>query len=215
MFNFTDLPVQIVGFDISKDMVQEGMARYRAERKAAKVSFFIGDASFLPFEDRVFDFVLGYGVLHHLPDPPKTCQEIARVLKPGGIYFGSENNETILRSLFDLLQRLRPAWNEEAGKEPLISSAMLKDWFGASLAVETRSHVFLPPHLVNLVGPHLAGGFLQTTDLVFRLSPLRGHGGLITFTGRKPPAPAQRLVKEAPSISTHAPKAARTKGRAK
>lgn len=38
----------------------------------------------LPFEDNSFDLVYCRQVLHHANDLPKTCQEIFRVLKPGG-----------------------------------------------------------------------------------------------------------------------------------
>ena len=49
--------------------------------------------------DSSFDYVLIYGVLHHLPDAGFACREVARTLKPGGIYFGLENNETIFRKI--------------------------------------------------------------------------------------------------------------------
>ena len=46
--------------------------------------------------------MLVYGVLHYRPDPQAACSEIART---EGVYLGSENNETIFRAGFDLLQR--------------------------------------------------------------------------------------------------------------
>ena len=50
----------------------------------------MGDALRLPYRDGVLDAVFGFGVLHHLPDWQGGLQEIARVLKPGGIYFLEE-----------------------------------------------------------------------------------------------------------------------------
>ena len=44
----------------------------------------------LPYRDGVLDAVFGFGVLHHLPDWQGGLREIARVLKPGGIYFLEE-----------------------------------------------------------------------------------------------------------------------------
>ena len=41
------------------------------------------DATQLPFGDETFDFVYSMGVLHHIPDTPSACREIARVLRPG------------------------------------------------------------------------------------------------------------------------------------
>jgi ubiquinone/menaquinone biosynthesis C-methylase UbiE/uncharacterized protein YbaR (Trm112 family) len=42
------------------------------------------DAENLPFKDAVFDLVLAIGVLHHLPDPRRALERLARVVRPGG-----------------------------------------------------------------------------------------------------------------------------------
>jgi SAM-dependent methyltransferase len=40
----------------------------------------------LPFTDESFDFVFARQVLHHAQDLPQLCREIARVLKPNGVF---------------------------------------------------------------------------------------------------------------------------------
>ena len=53
----------------------------------------VADMEFLPFKDRTFDIVYGFGILHHLGDIKKGVSEATRVLKEGGyIGFGGENN---------------------------------------------------------------------------------------------------------------------------
>jgi SAM-dependent methyltransferase len=53
----------------------------------------VADMEFLPFRDKTFDVVYGFGILHHLGDIRKGISEGARVLKEGGsIGFGAENN---------------------------------------------------------------------------------------------------------------------------
>lgn len=42
------------------------------------------DAAFLPFKEGSFDYVLSWGVLHHIPSTEAGIQEVHRVLKPGG-----------------------------------------------------------------------------------------------------------------------------------
>lgn len=42
------------------------------------------DAAALPFADASFDLVMAIGVLHHVPNMSRACQEAARVLRPGG-----------------------------------------------------------------------------------------------------------------------------------
>lgn len=48
----------------------------------------VGDAEDLPFEDNTFDVVIMDAVLEHIPDVSKAIAEVARVLKPGGVFIG-------------------------------------------------------------------------------------------------------------------------------
>lgn len=46
----------------------------------------------LPFPDAIFDLVYGRQVLHHARDLPTLCAEMARVLKPGGIFLATREH---------------------------------------------------------------------------------------------------------------------------
>ena len=48
----------------------------------------VADAENLPFEDATFDVAIMDAVLEHVPDVGKAFAEVARVLKPGGIFVG-------------------------------------------------------------------------------------------------------------------------------
>ncbi len=53
----------------------------------------VADMEFLPFKDKTFDLVYGFGILHHLDHIEKGISEATRVLRSGGhIGFGGENN---------------------------------------------------------------------------------------------------------------------------
>jgi ubiquinone/menaquinone biosynthesis C-methylase UbiE/uncharacterized protein YbaR (Trm112 family) len=186
-FKVMDLDLNIVGIDVSKHLVRQAIERYTQGDYPARASFIAADASRLPFVDRTFDYVLIYGVLHHLPAPDQTCQEVVRVLKDDGVYLGSENNRTIFRAMFDWLQKLLPIWHEEAGPEALISRTQLDAWFaGAPIQLETQTRVFLPPHALNLVSPQRAYQILRLTDSIGQsIGFLRGNGGLIVVKGSK------------------------------
>lgn len=186
-FKLLDLDLDVVAFDVSKRSLEQAVAKYLAGDYRARASFIAADASRFPFADGAFDYVLVYGVIHHLPDPPTACREVARVLAPDGVYFGSENNRTIFRAVFDLLQKISPLWHEEAGPEPLISGRDLSRWFAdTGVAVTTRSSVFLPPHVVNWTKGAASVRLLGAFDHLARALPGLGRqGGLILIRGQK------------------------------
>ncbi len=49
----------------------------------------LADAHAIPFRDHTFDAVLAYAVLEHLYSPFIALMELARVLRPGGVFFGT------------------------------------------------------------------------------------------------------------------------------
>ena len=82
-------PATLHAFDLDQRMIRLAGRYLKAESKD-KICLYVGDASTLPYRDGVLDAVFGFGVLHHLPDWRQGLREIARVLKPGGIYFLEE-----------------------------------------------------------------------------------------------------------------------------
>jgi ubiquinone/menaquinone biosynthesis C-methylase UbiE len=82
-------PALLHAFDLDHQMILRA-GKYMKPPHKEKISLYVGDALKLPYRDGVLDTVFGFGVLHHLPDWQSGLQEIARVLKPGGIYFLEE-----------------------------------------------------------------------------------------------------------------------------
>ena len=54
----------------------------------ANTSAMQGDVGKLPFESDAFDAVLSMNGFHVFPDKEKAYAKTARVLKPGGMFFG-------------------------------------------------------------------------------------------------------------------------------
>jgi len=82
-------PAVLHAFDLDERMIRLA-GRYLQGESKDKICLYVGDAMTLPYRDGVLDAVFGFGVLHHLPDWRQGLREIARVLKPGGIYFLEE-----------------------------------------------------------------------------------------------------------------------------
>ncbi len=75
-----DAGCEVTGLDFSPAMLAH------ARRTVPGVEFVEGDAQALPFFDEGFDAVTcGFGLMH-VPDQPKALAEVARVLKPNGLF---------------------------------------------------------------------------------------------------------------------------------
>jgi len=80
LLEFADRDANLVGIDLSHQMLRRARRRLRSERPALVTA----DLSALPFANDSFDGVTCGYVLEHLPDPTVGLGELARVLRPGG-----------------------------------------------------------------------------------------------------------------------------------
>ena len=112
------------------DGIDPGQSSIKHAQKLVKrlgisnITYTVGNAYDIPFDDNNFDFVVCNGVLHHLDHPDEALKEIYRVLKPGGLFWlyieGSGGLyhdlwdgihasfvDTSLSEVFELLEHLR------------------------------------------------------------------------------------------------------------
>ena len=75
-----------VGVDLSLEALRYA-GRYTERRVAA-------DAARLPF-GRIFDTVVSFETIEHVPDPERFVAECARVLRPGGLFIVSTPNREL------------------------------------------------------------------------------------------------------------------------
>ena len=73
----------VTGIDLTPAMIDQARER---QRKAGldNISWQVGDATRLPFEDATFDVVLTRYSFHHIPDPAAALREMTRVCQRGG-----------------------------------------------------------------------------------------------------------------------------------
>lgn len=56
-----------------------------AQAKTPSATFALGSLTELPYRTASYDVIWSWGVLHYVPDTQSALQEIARVLRPGGV----------------------------------------------------------------------------------------------------------------------------------
>ncbi len=75
---------RVVGVDILERMVERANERAKREGVEGRVEFRVADAQDLPFEDNLFDVVIGEFITGLLDDKQREVNEYLRVTKPGG-----------------------------------------------------------------------------------------------------------------------------------
>lgn len=78
---------QVDAIDLDPDQVRVARRRLRGV-DGLRVE--VGDVTALPAEDGAYDAVFDVGVLHHVPRWQDGVAEVARVLRPGGVFFFEE-----------------------------------------------------------------------------------------------------------------------------
>lgn len=75
---------RVVGVDIGERMVERSKKRAKREGLEDQVEFRVADVQNLPFEDNLFDLVIGESVIAFVEDKQRGVNECVRVTKPGG-----------------------------------------------------------------------------------------------------------------------------------
>jgi 2-polyprenyl-6-hydroxyphenyl methylase/3-demethylubiquinone-9 3-methyltransferase len=89
---FARLGCLVTGVDRSQPTLEA--ARAHAQRSTLAIDYVEGSAESLPFPSASFDVVSCCDVLEHVDDPSEVLEEIARVLKPGGVFVFDTINRT-------------------------------------------------------------------------------------------------------------------------
>jgi ubiquinone/menaquinone biosynthesis C-methylase UbiE len=92
--------LEIYGCDISQVALEEA----GAADPARSIEYTLGDALNLPYEDGSFDIVVLFDVFEHVTDVGRAADEVARVLKRGGVFHCFVPCEGNKRTLFSLLR---------------------------------------------------------------------------------------------------------------
>lgn len=75
----------IVGVDLTRNMLARGQENVAKAGMGERIGLVAGRAEQLPFPDGAFDALTFTYLLRYVDDPQTTLNELARVLKPGGV----------------------------------------------------------------------------------------------------------------------------------
>jgi SAM-dependent methyltransferase len=94
--------------DLSPGMVEAARAAIGSGDGEVCFTFAVADVQALPMAAASFDAVIANHMLYHVPDRPRACAELRRVLRPGGLLCAALNGRAHLRELWDFAAALAP-----------------------------------------------------------------------------------------------------------
>ena len=136
---------RVVGVDISKRMIDRSNERAKREGVENRVEFKIADAQNLPFEDALFDAVIGESITAILEDKQRAVSEYVRVTKPGGYVGLNETTWVKTPPPTELVEYVSRTWGVKAeiptsdGWEELLGGSGLRDIVVRTYKISTLS----------------------------------------------------------------------------
>ncbi len=101
---------RVVGVDLLEGMIDRSNKRAQKEGVTNRVEFRVADAQNLPFEDALFDVVIGESILTFIRDKQRAVSECARVARPGG-YVGLNEELWLETPAESLVKQVRHVWD--------------------------------------------------------------------------------------------------------
>ena len=104
----------LTGVDFERGPLEDAAA-FAGRSGLTNLRFEQGDAHELRFDEGTFDGVVCQTVLTHVRDAPAVVREMARVLKPGGVFFAAEYTDSGALSVYDNvhLDKRDDTWQRE------------------------------------------------------------------------------------------------------
>ncbi len=197
--------VKVVGLDLSSGALEFFEEMAIGKRLENRVLLFQGDAENLPFDANLFDRVISFSSLEHVPHPDKFIEECVRVCKFGGYVSACTPNK-----MADPLRRLKPGvlkLTSIYSKKPLTKSIdqktekippspYHKEFIDKDLkilfenkgleSVSTSYLIYLPTGIPRPIGSILSKRpIIYFEDIISKIPLFRRFSSLLIVTGRK------------------------------
>jgi ubiquinone/menaquinone biosynthesis C-methylase UbiE len=109
-------PKELFLLDLDIHMIRKARD-YLGTGNNQHISYCTARATFLPFHNGSFDAIFGFGFLHHVLKWQNSLKEIARVLRPGGIYYMLELYPALYQNFLTGRLLVHPTRNRFNGPE--------------------------------------------------------------------------------------------------
>jgi phosphatidylethanolamine/phosphatidyl-N-methylethanolamine N-methyltransferase len=141
---YFDKSHEVVGVDISEPMLRKAQERVDREKLHNVKGLCVMDGANLSFADGSFDCVVAQFVITTVPQPEKTLDEFARVLKPGGeiVLVNHIGAERGLRASFE---RWFSQHARKLGWSPEFPFKRISDWAEKNGHVQLVERRTVPP----------------------------------------------------------------------
>lgn len=192
----------VTGLDPSEHSLQ--IARIHAQTGGLRINYARGAGESLPYRDNSADVVFCCDVLEHVRDVSRVIAEIARVLKPGGVFCYDTLNRTFLSKLVAI--KIAQDWKRWAFAPPnihvwemFITPNELKAFLRHN-HLEWQGHMGLALNVSLLTLLHdlrkRAQGALTYNELGKRVGVVESRNMQIMYMGYaiKRQAPTQKIV---------------------
>lgn len=193
--------VYVVGLDISVGALEFFQEKALKEKMRKRILLFQADAENMPFAADLFDGVISFSSIEHVPNPDRFIEECVRVCRPGGYVSVCTPNRTA-----DPLRRLKPVFLKFASvisqRPPSVAkvgvppSPYHKEFTDKELNflfeqsgledVSTSFLIYLPTRV-----PHPLGTFMSLPPIAYfesfigKFPFIRRFSGLVVVSGRK------------------------------
>lgn len=124
---FAQAGAKVVATDLTPNMLSTA-EKFCLSKDVVNIRFEIADAEDLHFKAALFDIVTCRIAAHHFSDPKAFVREVARVLKPGGLFLLIDNivpNESELADAMNYIEKTRDSSHVAA-----YSVSTWIEWFG-------------------------------------------------------------------------------------
>ncbi|MFC5970664.1 class I SAM-dependent methyltransferase [Halomarina salina] len=152
----------IVGLDISAEMLQQGRKKAQQAGVSDHLQFMRGDAARLPFPDDYFDAVFAMRFFHLADTPASFLSEMCRVSNDQ-VFFDTFNSYST-RSIYN--------WALPMGSRLYSESEVLRLLHGASLRLRDEEHDFLLPYGFYRAIPNRIAEPFREADIAVGDTPL-------------------------------------------